>query len=342
MDFIRSLEGILAGYPKNDTEFQQGQVEGLVAAECEFRTALIRHPHGPDVYERFIHHIMVEMHNILMARPYFRERDVTFKAHISPALRKGAVGRLYRFGINYQFINFAVRCRAWGKDPQSQRLLRLAREVFRQREALIECNLPLAIFYARKFYASNRASHHTFMDFLQVASGGLAAGVDKFSGPYTTGFRGVLIGRIVGDLIEANSETLVHFFPADKRRLYRIRKIAAGLREGIHAIDYVVLAKLLNKKEKEEGEELTKASDLHHLVNASSVVSASTLPMGEDEDEHAGSPIERYADDAENRPDSLLEEAQTRRSVADAIKTLPLIEQKLLRLRGLDLSMGAV
>lgn len=348
LDFIKSLEGVLAGYEKNSVEFQRGQVEGLLAAERAFREALIRHPHGAKVYRAFVNHIMVEKRNLLMARPYFRERDKTFKAHIAHILRKAAEPkeqehhrRLYRFDINYQFIAFAMKVRAWAKDPQSRKVMRLAHEALRLRNSLVECNLPLAIFYARKFHARNRASHHDFMDFLQVASGGLAAGVDKYVGPYTVTFRSVLIGRIVGDLIEANSETFVHFFPPDKRRLYRIRKIAASLREGLANIDYALLAKLLNKEERAKGEAVTNPKELHHLVNASSLVSASSLPVGEEEDEHQGSPIERYADEAENRPDMLLEEAQTRRNVAQAITALPVIEQKLLRLRGVDLSMLA-
>lgn len=341
LDFVKTLRVITARYDKNTTAFQEAQVNGLVQAERDFRSALVHHHWGSEVYKAFVHHITVERHNILVARPFFRERDLTFKAEIAQALREPKhQRRLPRFNINFQFIKFALKARQWGQDPSSKKLLRLAKDVYRRREGLIECNLPLAIFYARKFYAANRASHHTYMDMVQVAAGGLAAGVDKYVGVYTTGFRNVLIGRIVGDLIEANSETFIHFFPADKRRLYRIRKIAASMREGLHDTDLTALTKLLNKKEREEGDELTKPSDLHHLINASSVISASSLPMGEDEDdEHAGSPIERYADSAENRPDSLLEEVQSRRSVAGAIRGLPIIDQKLLRLRGVDLEM---
>lgn len=344
LDFIRSLEGVLEGYDKNTTEFQRGQVEGLLGAERAFRKALVKHPHGPGVYKSFIYHIMVEKRNLLMARPYFRERDKTFKAHIAHVLREGKYRHLYRFDINYQFIAFTMKLRKWGQDPQSKRLMRLAHEVLSLRNSLIECNLPLAISRARMFQARNRGSHHDYMDFLQVASGGLAAGVDKYVGPYTTAFRAVLIGRILGDLIEANSETFVHFFPPDKRRLYRIRKIASGLREGLATLDYDLLAKMLNKEEREKGEALTKVGDLHHLVNASSLVSASTSPAGEEDHDHDqdGSPIERYADDAENRPDLLLEEAQTRRGVADAISNLPVLDQKLLRLKGIDLTMLSV
>lgn len=342
LDFIKSLKGILEGYPTNNTAFQEGQVNGLVEAEREFRSALMHHRYGWDTYRAFIEFITVEKHNILMARPFFRERDTTFKGEIATAIRDSKYHRhLPRFNINFQFINFVVKSRMWGKDPSSKRVIRLAHDVFRRRKELIECNLPLAIFYARKFYNRNRASHHSFEDMLQVAAGGLASGVDKFSGPYTTGFRGVLIGRIVGDLIEANSETSVHFFPADKRRLYRVRKIAAGLREGINDIDLDTLTGLLNKKEGETGEKLTGSSDIHHLVNAASITCASSLPPEYvDHEADLTSPIELYPDAEEARPDSMLEQSQMYHVVAEAINSLPLIDQKLLKLRGVDFGLG--
>ena len=351
LSFIKSLEGVLGAYDKNTEAFQRGQVEGLLAAERAFRGALIRHRYGAETYRAFVKMVMVEKRNLLMARPYFRERDTVFKAHIAHLLRAAAeemadpspvqketYRRLYPFDINHQFISWAMKLRAWGRDPQSKRLMRLAGEVLKLRNALIECNLPLAISRARMFHARNRASHCTYLDFIQVAAGGLAAGVDKFCGEYTTAFRAVLIGRILGDLIEANSETLSHLYPLDKRRLYRIRKIASGLHENLANIDYVLLAKLLNKEELDKGESLTKIGDLHHLINAATIVQASTLPVGgEDTEDRSGNPLDQYADVAENRPDLLLEEAQSRKGVARAVSGLSVLDQKLLRLKGVDL-----
>lgn len=338
LDFIKTLKDVLEQYPENDTKFQESQVNGLIEAEREFRKALMRHKYGWDVYEAFIRYIMVEKHNISKARPFFRERDVKFNSEIAQAIRDpNHHRRLPRYDINFQFISFAVRQRQWGRDPASRKVMRLARDVFRRRKEIIELNMPLAISQARKFRSHNRASHHDFMDMVQVAAGGLSVGTDKYVGPYTTGFRGMLLGRVVGDLIEANSETFIHFFPADKRRLYRLRKIAASLREGINGVDLNELTRLLNRKERSGKEHATKPNEVHHLVNAASVVLASSLPSVEDEEGGPGNPIERYADSAENRPDVLLEEAQARRVVADAIARLPALDQKILRLRGVDL-----
>jgi DNA-directed RNA polymerase specialized sigma subunit len=348
LQFVKSLKALIPEYDGDDERrsAQEAQVNGLVQAERDFRSALIRHPHGDDVYRAFVRHIMVEKRNLLMARPYFRERDKTFKARIAHVLRRAADlkkgaehhRRLYRFDINYQFVRFAMDCRKWANDQQSKKLMRLARDVLARREEIIQCNLPLAISRARLFFARNRSSHMTYMDMVQVASGGLAAGVDKFVGPYGRSFVAVLIGRILGDLIEANSETFVHFFPPDKRRLYRIRKIVTNLREGIADADYAVILKALNREEKEKGDLLTKFDELHHLVSASMLVNASTLPVTIEDEEH-GSPIERYPDDAENRPDSLMEEVESVSAVALAISKLPLLDQKLLRLRGVDMTL---
>lgn len=342
LDFIASLEKVLSKYDKNTMEFQKDQVEKLVKSERDFRKALVRHPRGADVYKAFINLIMVEKHNILMARPYFRERDKTFKAFISKVLRDQNHRALPRFNVNFQFIDFVVKCRKWGRDPASKKLLRLAYDVKKLRENLIKCNIPLAISQARIFYARNNAGHHTYMDMVQIASGGLASGVDKFVGDYSKVFRAVLIGRILGDLIEANSETFVHFFPADKRRIYRVRKIVGSLRDGSGNTDYAEVTKILNRKELEEGEELTSADDIHHLMGAASVVSANSLPVADEDGEGPNNPIEKYADDASNRPDMLLEEAQARRSVAKAIVTLPVMHQKLLRLRGIDMASAVL
>ncbi len=343
LDFIAQLEVIKDRIGDNSVEVQEKQVNDLLAAEKEFRKALVCHPEGPVVFQDFIKLILEKKRNILMARPYFRERDSTFKAHISMVLRKRLYRQLYRFNFNFQFISWAVKSRQWlrGGPRDARKLLKVAAKCSKLRQNLIEANLPLAISQARIFYVRNRHGHQAFMDMIQVAAGGLAAGVDKFVGPYTKTFRAVLIGRILGDLIEANSETFVHFFPADKRRIYRVRKIISSLREGAANADYDQIAHILNRQELGEGETPTSSEDLQQLMAAATVVhSGSLVPPSEEDGEEVANPIEKYAADAENRPDNLLEEAQLRRAVAAAIGKLSVFDQKLLRLRGVDLSVS--
>ncbi len=348
-EFISKLEPVLAEHGTNTDELQKYQVTKLMTLERKFRTKLVRHKWGPEVYQAFIEHILNVKRNILMARPYFRERDTTFKAHISPVLKEKDHLRLYRFDINFQFIEFALKQRPWYETARGRELEAIAAEVRDIRNDLAECNMPLAISQARMFLERNRKSHLRFMDMNQTCFVGLLEGIDKYVGPYHRRFRAVLIGRMLGNLIEANSETFVHFFPPDKRRIYRARKII-GQMGSDGPVDLEEVCRRLNKMEKEDNakrevapgkkeqkpEPLTTLGELVTLLAAAQVISSSALPANEDE-ESAPNVIDRYPADASARPDIVVEEAQARHSVKSAIALLPLVDQKLLRMRGVEL-----
>jgi hypothetical protein len=121
---------------------------------------------------------------------------------------------------------------------------------------LIEMNAPLAIAQATKFFKKTPKSHMTRMDLIQVAMEGLASGVDKYVCPYRNkSYRQVLIGRIKGNLIEAYSETMIHFYPSDKRKLYNANK---AMREFSveQQVDFKGLAKRIN--------DTGQAAPVHH------------------------------------------------------------------------------
>ena len=65
------------------------------------------------------------------------------------------------------------------------------------------------------------------MDLIQIGTLGLIAGIDKYYGEYQVVYRSVIIGRIVGYYIENYSSTLIHFYPSDKRKIYKANKIRA-------------------------------------------------------------------------------------------------------------------
>jgi RNA polymerase sigma factor (sigma-70 family) len=339
LDFIGNLEEVLEGHGKNTDQFQKDQVNGLLKLEHDFRKALVKHRWGPDVYKAFVNHIIVEKRNILMARPYFRERNDTFKNRISKTLRDENWRGLFRFSVNFQFIKFAMKQKRWGSSRGSKAIVKLARDIERLRADLVECNLPLAISQARIFYGSNPNTHLTYMDMVQTAAEGLIAAVDKFSGPYSKVFRAVAVGRMLGNAIEANSETSFHFYPREKKRIYRARKLIGQLNDGSGHVDLELVLAALNRKEVQEGDELTTASELAHLISASQVVFASSLPVpdeGGESEVNTPSPIEKYAAHDDDRPDQRFEDADLRHRVASAILALPLFDQKLLRMRGVE------
>jgi RNA polymerase sigma factor (sigma-70 family) len=329
--YIQNLEPILAARGRNTDALQKWQVDHLAKLEKDFRRALVRHPRGIGVYRAFID----QCANILTARPFFRERDETFKAHISTALKAKDPVALTRFSFNWNFIQFVVRLGGWEADRQGRRMLDLANRVRDMRHELVECNLPLAIREARGFFHQNQRSHLAKMDFNQIAAVGLVEAIDKFSGPYTKTFRAVCIGRMKGNLIDDNSQTYIHFYPTERKTLYRVRKLMRTLpKDG--PVDYQKLHHLLNAKESSSEEKLTGFSDMLHILAASQVTSANALVSDGDEDEHTNL-IDKFAAPASSRPDVQVEQAEGRRAVGDAIRTLPLVDQKLLRMRGVDL-----
>lgn len=321
---------------------QKEQVEKLVDLEDQFRRAVIESPYGVDVYRKFVAHICDERKNILDARPFFRERQEIFTAEISGALKKRNEKALFRFHGNWQLVSYLLGARRWG--PKSK-VAKLAAEIAKVRTEIVEMNLPLAISRARIFYSRTPKSHLSHMDLVQIAAEGLLSGVDKFCLPFSKAFRSVCIGRMVGNFIERYSETMVHFYPGDRRTLYRINKAASKVTDRWADLDFEALAEQINS-DVEDDKSKTNADEIVRLMAASGVVSADDVePVGKSgltttdgrSPREAG--LHRYAAPEEWRPDVRYEEAQTARALAEAILKLPLLEQKVLRLRGVDLTL---
>lgn len=309
-------------------ERQKQQVESLQALEEEFRHLVIAHPWGAGVYKAFIRMIREERNNILSARPFFRERSNVFTAEISKALQTQSHVSLYKFHFNYQFVLFAMRQCRW--HPNSK-VARKARDIERVRTDLIEQNMPLAISRARLFWKYARA-HLSYMDLVQIASDGLASGIDKFVGPYSKAFRSVILGRITGNFIEENSETMLHFFPSDRRKLYNANKAMKEHHMG--EVSFTELAAEVNHKGK--GSYKTDRDEIAGLVLASQIVSADAQVRPGDEDTTQADNIEKYAADESQRPDVMCEAAEAHASLRGAYAMLTTLERKLLRMKGVE------
>jgi DNA-directed RNA polymerase specialized sigma subunit len=345
--FAAELEKLIERYGtiENWNQHQKDQVEQLIALEKKWREAVVKHGHGAWAYKRFVTFISEEKKNILAARPYFRERQEVFAKQISKVLKKGreSVEDLYKFAINYQFILFVMKQRNWGASTQ---ITKLANDIGKLRKDIVAINLPLGIARARVFYSRTPKSHLSYMDEIQIAAEGMMSGVDKYS-PGPRGrvspkvFRSTMIGRMVGNFIEEYSDTLVHFYPVDKRKIYRANKLIRNFTNGV---DYEKLAQQVNagiKKEKAkrkaEGEETTHqttASEISDLMAAASTVSAdSSLPTDPD----APVPITRFAAPESVRPDVQVESRNAMALMKKAGMSLTLWETKLLRLKGVRL-----
>lgn len=334
--FALNLEQALVKYgevPEEElVERQKRQVERLVGLETEFRRLLIKHAYGPGVYRAFVRYICEEKRNILAARPFFRERQQIFTQEISKALKARAEKSLFRFHFNTQFVLFALSVYRW--RPGSP-VVRVAKEIFAARRELVEMNLPLAISRARIFWSRTPQAQLSYMDLVQITAEGLMSGVDKFVLPYTTAFRAVLIGRMLGNLIEQYSETMVHFYPVDKRKIYRANKAVS---QSSDSPDFEKVAEVVNKDV--EPTHRTTASEIAGLMAAASTVSADA-PMGggdvDDDRPESRLPLDIFQADEDTRPDFRVENREAMSVMTAAIQELSLFERKLLRMRGVSL-----
>lgn len=308
---------------------QKTQVERLDKLEEDFRRALIKHPWGPNVFKEFVSFIRDQRRNILDARPYYRERQEKFTNEISVSLHKRHHIGLYKYHFNYGFVLFALEAKKW---PRGSKVATLGREIERARTELIEMNAPLAIAQATKFFKKTPRSHMTRMDLIQVAMEGLSSGVDKYVCPYNNNvYRHTLIGRIKGNLIEAYSETMIHFYPSDKRKLYNANKAMRQFAVD-QQVDYKALAKHINANAK-QAQYRTNPDEIAGLVAAASTVSADSQTTNVD-GEPGLETIERYSDDPEQQPDRQFERAEMHAVLRQGISRLTVLEQKVLRLKG--------
>lgn len=312
-----------------DGSSQKEQVEELLLAEKLFKEAVLKYKQSTQVYKKFLQKVCVQNKNILSARPYFREGAITFSKKITPAIKDNNIEALKKFNINYQLIKF-IRDSWLGPFPKKAE--QLYNRVHKARTILIENNMPLAINRAKLFYRKTPKSHLSLIDMIGVAAMGLSSGVDKFVGSYSRMWVGVSIGRITGNLIDAYSETTLHFFPAYKRILYKANSIRG--RQGI--VDVKELTEAVNKsfqQDKAEGKSVPKenvtTSELHSLMSAASIVSADATVNDE------GYGVYQYTMDSSQNIEEAIIGQESANQMLSLIKKLPIIQRKILRLKGI-------
>jgi DNA-directed RNA polymerase specialized sigma subunit len=328
--FATSLNVAIKKNGERDTKaflkYQKNQVETLVKLEKELRKELIASKFGNVSYKRFVEYICDEKRNILYARPFFRERQAAFTKRISKALKTRNIEKMKKFHFNFQFIKFVMNSRKWSPKSPISILYEKVNEV---RDRLVVMNMPLAISRARIFYSRTPPSQLSYMDLVQTSAEGLLSAVDKFVLPFSKVFRSVAIGRCVGNLIFSYSETLIHFYPREKKILYRANKRIGRL--GGENVDYQELSDNVN-----DGLTLNQSTTpdkVADLMAAASTVSADT-PATIDPD--LADSISRFSAPESTRPDIIVEERDLMNHLGLAMKNLSIKERKCLILLGVS------
>jgi hypothetical protein len=316
---------------------QKKQVERLMSAEKKFKNSIVKYKQGSEIYRKFIIHIVVKNKNILTARPYFREKTEVFSASITPAIENAKIKNLQKFNINYLFAKF-IKDNWVGPFPEKSE--KFFNQIVEARKVLIENNMPLAINRAKLFYGKVPPNHLTLTDVIGIAAVGLMSGIDKWVGEYRTVFRSVCIGRMTSNFIDEYSQTLIHFWPSDKHVLYRANSLA--YKKQIE--DFNALADAVNSSfdsdivegKKTQGKKVT-ADQLASLMRAASTLSANLTAAQKAE---GAVPLEIYEREdltSESNMEEDIEERDAMNHMFSSALGLPMIHQKVLRLKGVKI-----
>jgi len=310
-----------------DGSDQKEQVELLTSLEDKFRKNIIKTAQAKEAYKKFILMIVVEHKNLLLAKPYFRERSGVFNEKISPAIRTGNIHELQKYRANYLLIKF-IKDNWRGAMPE--RAEKLLGKIEQARKVLIENNMPLAINRAKLFFRKTPENHLSLIDLIGICSIGLISGIDKWCGPYSKVFRSTCIGYMTGSMIEHYSKTQVHMYPSDKAMLYR----ANSMRHRMRVDDIKTLSYLLQKEFPDQSDKAS-VEYLSELLGTTSVASAEA-PLDTDKSNKKVFLKDYIQDNKADVEESFIENDAMHKMLSMA-KELPVINQKVLRLKGVKL-----
>lgn len=314
---------------------QKDQVEKLVSLERKFKNDICKYSQANTAYNLFIKHITQDVGNILSAQSFFREVSKNFNKYISPAIKDRDAQRLMDFDINSKMVNFIVD--NWeGELPARSK--KHYKDLMETRRILIENNLPLAINRAKIFYKKTPKSHLSLLDLIDICVYGLIVGVDKYADNYSTVWRSVAIGRMVGFMIEEYSKSFIRMYPSDRKILYR----ANALKHRLKITEISDLVEAVNEsfeKDREEGRSAPKLPiseiQIRNLMNSSNYISAETKKNDGSDDDEGGS-IYDYTAHPESVEDTV-EKKDMMEKVIESSKGLDMLERKIIKLKGVEL-----
>ncbi len=325
--FAKSITALLATHTINkDRNVQQKyQMELLAETETVFKKLIIRSKHSDTVFRGWIRYLTDERRNIMSARPFFRERNETFKTQIAGALATHEPANIYKFQFNGFWVRWVMR-RYGNLFPADSQVQKAAAKIMGLRNEIAEQNLPL-VFSQAKIFRNKTAKAPTleFMDMIQVAVEGLMSAIDKYAMPWTPVFRGVIVGRARGNLIAEYSEPFLHFFPLDRQKIYRANR---AKRRNLN-LDQIVEAVNVDLAEHKK----TNHEEIQILMNASSHSSLDqTVRRTNDKSETY---IEIVGADENCSPETQAETQQLNACLGAALSNLSIVEKKALALKGM-------
>lgn len=325
---VKNKEDVLMGD-------QEAQVKKLFDLENKFKQTLVSLPDGKRMYLKFINFILLQNGNILSCRPFFREKIGIFHKEIYRCIREKNIDKLITYNINYQFIKYVID--NWeGRIPTQ--IDKDYKEFLDARRVLIENNIPLAINRASIFYQKTlkvKKNDLDLLDLIDVCIQGLMSGIDKYSGKYTTVWRSVCIGMMVGLMIRKYSESLYKLTPTDKKILYRVNMMR--FRENIDDMDFIVktINEGLKKDAKKYGVKKAKQinlAEIDSLINSFAQESDGNVKSDKNLYDFVERTGHQFVSDC--NVEQLAETNQAMDKMMEKIHVLNFIELKIVRLKG--------
>lgn len=317
--FIKSMNTVLD--ENLNTGSQKELLESLFKAERKFLNVLNSSSESRNVYMEFIRYIKEDKRNILSARVYFREKQEVFSEKISPCFKQNKPDTIGNFRINYHFAKWVCNNYHGSKYTKLKALLG---EIIQIRHTLCENNIPLSINRAKIFWAKVPNSPVEYMDIIQAANEGLLTSIDKFVPPYKSVFRSVAIGRMTLNILTDHNATTVKLSPIDRRVLYRANnaRIKGKFTEIKDILAYV----------QESFPKITEER-LQSIMTAATGLSSMESPVNNDE----SITLKDVMPSEEKTPEEKIIMIENMTKLRKTLKTLPLMEMKVVRLKfGMD------
>lgn len=317
--YIKEINEALKGVAEKETN---DELKKLIGLELKFAKRLRSITGGKQKYKDFIFHI-VEDKDLREARPYFRERENMYKDIINPAIMAKDTESLHRLRLNFRFCFFVMET----MQNKDIRLDDIYEQIKKTREGIIHKHLHHALNRAKSF-SRGIGSVVDFGDLIQLANEALIEAVDKYViDQDSTSFHNMAFGKMISSLITSSDSSLpVTLWPKASRKLYQIRKILEKT-PGINTRD---LSQILDTAEEE----------ISLIMNASRYKSLDeSLNGSEDDSEMPSITLLDFLPSITNEyndPYLMIEREDMIRTAAEIFKNLTLLEQKALRLKGVN------
>jgi DNA-directed RNA polymerase specialized sigma subunit len=290
--------------------------------EKQFSLILRSFKEGRNVYRDFCQYLLVEVADLREARSFFRERLSSFLPRINKAISRSTMKDVYKIHINYSFCVFVMKRLNTTNDEKVQKLKETMILMKDLRNKIINHHLYLALSQAKVFNGKNRTGVLEFSDFIQCANEALVVAVDKYViDDNSPKFHKVAIGRMISHLLTLQ---VSHYSSATlgthgQKKLHTLRKSLQNLSGTmkIHELSQVI--KIAEQ-------------DITDLINATKYLSMD-MPTSQDSDGLISEFINVEDNNAIN-PEELVEKQDLKKKMVEFYKTLDIIEQKLLLLKG--------